>query len=528
MDYLKLNMKKLLFAFIVAQFTFGFSGCSSNYSPVVPPVTQAGSLTTADVNQLVAQAVEQADRLSQKVVVAVSDRSGNILAVYRMNNSSASVWDVNVGAVPKARTAAYLSSNQHAFTTLTACYITRSHFPPATPNTPGGPLYGVPFSSVGGGDIQPNNSQPPGQAATGQMGLSGVPGGVPIFKNGQLVGGLGVSAYPNAANLGNTFLTDCSGAPKLAETIALGAVIGFTPLSDFRGDNIFIDGIRLPYQIENTPAGNFTYTQAIVNSKGNLDQTYPLINVPNFPFSGPVDLGNGQQNFNVRAGQFLTAGEVQNIINQAIATANNTRAAIRRPLNSAARVFIAVADVDGSILGIWRTADATIFSYDVAAQKARTVVAFSDPTTTLGGRFRQVLGLPANQQMAVTTRAIGFLSQRFFPPGQDQPTDGKAVQAGPLFVRGFLALNDYRWQQNLGLAPYGNGITIFPGGIPLYKNGQLVGGIGVSGDGVDQDDYIASGGTRGYEAPTQMRTDQFSYQTIPLPYVKFPRNPNLN
>jgi len=41
------------------------------------------------------------------------------------------------------------------------------------------------------------------------------------------------------------------------------------------------------------------------------------------------------------------------------------------------------------------------------------------------------------------------------------------------------------------LPPYGNGFTIFPGGIPLYKNGILVGAIGVSGDGVDQDDYIA-------------------------------------
>jgi hypothetical protein len=77
------------------------------------------------------------------------------------------------------------------------------------------------------------------------------------------------------------------------------------------------------------------------------------------------------------------------------------------------------------------------------------------------------------------------------------------------------------------LAPYGNGITIFPGGIPLYKNGQLVGGIGVSGDGVDQDDYIASAGATGFEPGQNIRCDRFFYQNVRLPYVKFPRNPDI-
>ena len=39
-----------------------------------------------------------------------------------------------------------------------------------------------------------------------------------------------------------------------------------------------------------------------------------------------------------------------------------------------------------------------------------------------------------------------------------------------------------------------NGITIFPGGFPLYRNGVLIGAIGVSGDGVDQDDIISASG----------------------------------
>jgi Haem-degrading len=36
-----------------------------------------------------------------------------------------------------------------------------------------------------------------------------------------------------------------------------------------------------------------------------------------------------------------------------------------------------------------------------------------------------------------------------------------------------------------------NGIQIFPGSVPVYRGVTLVGAIGVSGDGIDQDDMIA-------------------------------------
>ena len=36
-----------------------------------------------------------------------------------------------------------------------------------------------------------------------------------------------------------------------------------------------------------------------------------------------------------------------------------------------------------------------------------------------------------------------------------------------------------------------NGIQIFPGSMPIYRGNQLVGAIGVSGDGIDQDDMVA-------------------------------------
>ena len=61
--------------------------------------------------------------------------------------------------------------------------------------------------------------------------------------------------------------------------------------------------------------------------------------------------------------------------------------------------------------------------------------------------------------------------------------------------------------------------------MPLFRNGQLVGGLGVSGDGVDQDDFVTAGGAAGYEAPDALRADQIFIRGVRLPYFKFPRNP---
>jgi hypothetical protein len=67
--------------------------------------------------------------------------------------------------------------------------------------------------------------------------------------------------------------------------------------------------------------------------------------------------------------------------------------------------------------------------------------------------------------------------------------------------------------------------VFFPGSVGLYRNGVLVGGLGVSGDGVDQDDYVTAGGAAGFEAPAPIRADQIMINGVRLPYQKFPRNP---
>ncbi|MBL0176880.1 MAG: heme-binding protein [Ignavibacteria bacterium] len=218
---------------------------------------------------------------------------------------------------------------------------------------------------------------------------------------------------------------------------------------------------------------------------------------------------------------------MQAILRNASEQADRTRAAIRRPLGVPARVFIAVVDRDGrTVLGVWRTREATLFSFDVAVQKARTALAFSDPDNVeFGQRIRTILGLPSLSVLAMTTRAVGFLAQDAYPPGIDRDGLDKPLGPGPLYSG-----PGFQYQRSLlrpGLPPYGNGITIFPGGIPLYRGGVLIGAIGVSGDGVDQDDLIAFAGTKGFEAPEAVRCDQFFFDGVRLPFIKLPRQPEL-
>jgi hypothetical protein len=52
-----------------------------------------------------------------------------------------------------------------------------------------------------------------------------------------------------------------------------------------------------------------------------------------------------------------------------------------------------------------------------------------------------------------------------------------------------------------------------------------VGGRGVSGDGVDQDDYVTAGGAVGFEATVNIRADQVLIEDVRLPFLDFPLNP---
>jgi len=214
----------------------------------------------------------------------------------------------------------------------------------------------------------------------------------------------------------------------------------------------------------------------------------------------------------VRGGSALTSQEVHSIVDRAVNTANMTRAVIRLPIGSRARFVIAVTDLDGAVLALYRMKDATFFSIDVAVAKARNMVYFASSAGAA-----DLPGVPAGT--AITNRTIGFGAQPFFPPGID------GSDHGPFFD---LYVNDTLnpcTQGSQAANPNQNGIVFFPGALPLYRNGVLVGGLGVSGDGVEQDDYVTAAAAQGFESNRGSRADRIFLDGVRLPYLKFPRNP---
>jgi hypothetical protein len=81
-----------------------------------------------------------------------------------------------------------------------------------------------------------------------------------------------------------------------------------------------------------------------------------------------------------------------------------------------------------------------------------------------------------------------------------------------------------------------SGIQIFAGSVPIYRDATLVGGIGVSGDGIDQDDMIAFLGLHNAaaalgtinNAPAAMRADTLTPNGIRLRYVQCPQAPFID
>jgi uncharacterized protein GlcG (DUF336 family) len=281
---------------------------------------------------------------------------------------------------------------------------------------------------------------------------------------------------------------------------AIGAGFGPTPATP---GVVIIDGIALPFVSQTTrPAGVNAGTATGSFLVGPVASTGPVPEGDLIPITAGTVGG-------------LTQAEVQNIVNAALATANQTRAVIRLPLGQRARFVIAVADLDGRLLALNRMPDATIFSIDVAVAKARNMIYFSSSAVNPA----DMPGVAAGT--AVTNRTISFGAQPFFPPGIDTSSPG------PFFdLYQFDTANpctNGRQPAN----PNQNGIVFFPGSVPLYKNGVLVGGLGISGDGVEQDDFVSAQAAIGFEAAEAIRADQIEIRSVRLPYLKFPRNPTF-
>lgn len=272
--------------------------------------------------------------------------------------------------------------------------------------------------------------------------------------------------------------------------------------------------------------------------------------VPQFDLVSPRDAVAGT----------LTEADVETIFTQADAAARRVRAAIRleviddtidsvrdiRGGISQTRMVFAVTDLEGNVIGLHRMQDATVFSIDVAVAKARNVTYYAG--AGLDARDK-VDGVPA--ETAFTNRTFRFLAEPRFPSGVDgsdpppfsilnNPFIDAETAENTGAARSFKKYRDTvlgydafvpgtNFRDADTLRKNQNGIVFFPGSVPLYKDGRLVGGLGISGDGVDQDDVVTFLGAQGYLPYDVVPVaDEFHVSGVRLPFIKFLRNPFLD
>lgn len=600
-------------------------------------------LSTSDVQTVIAQAAAEAQAQGKPAVIAVVDRVGNVLAVYRMTGAPDTMTITSdravvggleglavpseLAAIAKAVTGAYLSSEGNAFSTRTASQIVQEHFNPGVSGAPAGPLFGVQFSQLPCSDLATHFSAGTGPGPhNSPLGLSADPGGFPLYKSGTPVGGIGIAADGLYGLDPNVMDRD----RNIDELIAMAGTYGFGAPSDRRADTITAGGITLrfsdvgysdlathpqsapPYSaltgaLMNVP-GYFTGSSILTGTA--FGQTASGVRPDDAYYPGldafVLDDGHGDNRYPPIAGtdgaNALTAHEVQTIEQQALTIANRARAQIRNPLGSQARVSVSIVDTNGVALAVARTRDAPVFGIDVSLQKARTAAFnsgsyaadvlqslapanyFADsldfanrkatfttvaqsPIGDYVSAVRTFLGMPdaLNGGIAFTDRAGGNLSRPYFPDGIDGTPNGPFSHPYPQWspfqeglqldlVYNAIALNLVGYLQADGFTigadnvppatqfctaspRLANGIQVFPGSVPIYRGSTLVGGLGVSGDGVDQDDMVgflglynagvALNGTVG-NAPPAMRADILAPQGVHLRYVQCPQSPFLD
>lgn len=595
-----------------------------------PPAAEA--LTAVDVERVLAQAISEAQARSLPSVIAVTDRVGNVLGVFRMTGARATAttapapngmnidaqnvtFPAEGGAIAKAVTGAYLSSGGNAFSTRTASQIVQEHFPPA-PTTVGlesGPLFGVQFSQLPCSDLSARFGAAGNAALIGPkrspLGLAADPGGLPLYKNGVLVGGIGVmgdGVYGSDANI-----LDIDNDPE--EFIALAGTRGFEAPSTITADKIAVDGTTLRFSDANFAGLMTSGGASFASLNGTAGNLVAVIGYANAAITAGIAYGSeasgirastaaefsnrdafvltdgsGANRYPIRAGTDgatnsapLTAAEARAVLEEAFTVMSRARAQIRRPLDSRAQVTISIVDTHGAVLGIVRSPDAPIFGTDVSLQKARTAAFFSGAQAgaELGANasadvrqfvpaIRTFLNDPAalTGTIAFADRSGGNLSRPYFPDGEvgrpHGPLSRPIAQFNPFstglqsaliignlgahlgFVSGAsptdtparcTTLPDVAAGQNR----LQNGIQIFPGSVPIYRGNQLIGAIGVSGDGIDQDDMISFLGTHNGgarvggigNAPKAIRADTIVVNVgagVRLRYISCPFAPFLD
>jgi len=443
------------------------------------------------------------------------------------------------GAVAKARTGAFFGNNEAPLTSRTIAALSQStiterevesnpslndpnssyqapglvaaigvggHFPPGIRNTASADLFGIeqtnrdsnvhpgPDGFLGTGDdlVLPGRfntaelngvlfapesyGRQSGLLMTAQgRGIATLPGGLPIYENGVLVGGIGVF-FPGSdgyatheqnfmPNVGQT-KAERTNAPLVleAEWIAYAAVGGSTQLPV--GDLMSADGtVVSALQGFVIPATLPDGRPARIDLAGiTLDLFGPggLQGAVDTLLATRARVGIGlrdsgadqrvtpggdlyQNGFTVQHGFLvapkdatvgtLKAADVLRIIQQGIIEAGSARAQIRGLTTTNTKMVFAVADLDGNLLGLYRMEDATVFSIDVAVAKARNMAYYNSAAA-----LRDVDKLPsANfpKGTAFTNRTIRYLAQPSYPEAIE---NGKPAYFSSLLAMGINPL----------------------------------------------------------------------------------------
>ncbi len=575
---------------------------------------------------MVNQAVESAQNPSiaaavqGRMTVAVADRVGNVLAVYRIGaasevtirsglsvtgglegvNSIASGLDLAaLAAISKAVTGAYVSTSGNAFSTRTASYLIQKHLPPGIRNVPSGPLFGLQFSQLQCSDLV--NTSDGASVGVGPrpspLGVAADPGGFPLYKGGVVVGGIGV-----VAGATSTYGLDLDPDPRrldfdVEEIIAQSATTGFTAPAAIRGDRITVGGATLRYSdsdarlvgplasttgapIPDPPAEQVSVDNFFV-SPVPLDGTrygepasgFVADEGSVYPGTGSLGLfilvdalGNPRQGLPLDgapvSGQNLSVDDVKALMRSSFNVARVARAQLRKPDGSFARVSVSIVDADGRVLAIARSPDAPVLGTDVSLQKARSAVFFSRNTASQnlnllfppisGGDSRYVRDTRAffgntnpnalANGLAISGRALGNIARPNFPDGVDGKPRGplsnginwspfnQGVQfdliSNKLLAYGAERCTTLLSGENTSLG-IDNGIQIRPASVPIYKNGVLVGGIGASGDGIEQEELVIALGLARIGIPGIGHAPA-SRRVKGLKYIQCPQAPFIN
>lgn len=704
-----------------------------------------GLIEAAEVAVLLDRA--SAASASQDAIIAVVDRAGRILGVRveagvspALQADPAKLAFAIDGAVAKARTAAYFSSNAAPLTSRTVRFISQStvtqrevesapdhidprfrgpgfvapigvggQFPPEIPFTPQVDLLGIERQSrdsrfhagedgvLGTADdfelnfrfnvdpaaipmlaedffqVWPESYGIASETSltSRSRGIATLPGGVPLYKQlaegVNLVGGIGVffpgedgfatheQGFIHADLLGGKPQTEASrtNANRVLESefIALAAAAGggiigrrefardiadinakLPPLPNFVALNGRIDLVGITLEIYGpTPSREHRVPgidRLLAFGRGLIgNPAIPSgIDLPVTP-GGDLHLDGmavpqgwivAPQDSPIPGG--LTADQVAEMVQAGVAQAEVTRAAIR--LNASllpgatTQMVFAVSDTLGNVLGVFRMADSTVFSIDVAIAKARNTAYYADPAALvpadrvdfnddgLFGSISTSLSQPGDTLppgAALTNRTFRFLAGPRYPTGAELPRTSPPLQAAtpicdqsallcdligpfsglrmpginpytaenvrdpsipggelplpfsvyadpshssPLFFDAFVPTRNFRDAGDAAVLIQGsaiaqplanqNGVVFFPGSTALYLRAPgdppsggtlLVGGLGVSGDGVDQDDVVTFAAQAGFEPASELRADQFIVGGVRMPYQKFNRNP---